>query len=141
MNTIGIHKIFLSALGRNPLPDNPEVTLYLGHETAPVNYPAIIAAAGLDVSEPHGNTTATVTARFTLALNPEDYTSDQTATLICDLDAILSSRMTTENLNVHAEEIGAKEFFYFFRWDASSEPEAGDGMLSFTFTYTGRVQF
>ncbi|MBE6401235.1 MAG: hypothetical protein E7037_04310 [Verrucomicrobia bacterium] len=141
MTTIGIHKILLSALGRNPLSAFPDVKTFLAHETAPLTYPAIIASAALDAADPRGNATATLSAKFTLAVNPDDHSSDTVSAMLCDLDALLASRMTAENLNAHAEELGEKEHFYLVRWDASSEPDADEKHLSFTFTYTGTVQF
>lgn len=141
MNAIGINKVLLHALGRNPLPDFPEVKTFLAHETTPVTYPALIISSGIDAAEPYGNVTATITTQFVLVVNPEDYTSDSVAQMICDLDAQLASRMTTDNLNTHAEEIGCKEFFYFFRWNASAAPENDETHLSFTFTYSGSIQF
>ena len=141
MTAIGIHKIFLSALGRNPLTAFPEAKLFLAHETAPLTYPAIVASAALDVTEPRGNVTAALTAKFTLIVNPKDHSSDTVATMLCDLDALLASRMTAQNLNAHGEELGLPETLYALRWDASGDPEADETHLSFTISYTGVVQF
>ena len=58
-----------------------------------------------------------------------------------EVDAALD-KLTVNALNAAADEFGFPEHFYFFRWERTAFPAAdSDGLLRFTFSFKGRVQF
>lgn len=142
MNANKITKIFLSVLGRNPLAETwPALRLFLPFETAPLKFPAVIATCSLSAREPRGNATADVEATFTLALDAEDFTSEQVETMAAELAEALTQKLDADSLNLHAEDLGLAAHFYFFRWNGTDAPAVNsEGKLSFSFSFIGSVQ-
>ena len=143
MNANKITKIFLSVLGRNPLAETwPALRLYLPFETAPLKFPAVIATCSLSAREPRGNASADVEATFTLALDAEDFTSDQAEAMAAELAEALTRKLDADALNLHAEDLGLAAHFYFFRWNVTDAPAVNsEGKLSFSFSFIGSGQF
>lgn len=144
MTTTGLTKICLSALGRNPLPGFPEVTLYLQHETSPLRFPALICGASLTATPDHErNFTSDFNLTFTLIIPADDYATEKVEAISDAVSTRLYFQLTDiDNLNAHAEEISAKSFFYSIRWAGTDEFRADeDRNLSQTFTFTGNAQF
>lgn len=142
MNANAITKLFREVIGREPCPDVcPDLRLYLPFETSLLAFPALIASVSLSAREPRGNATADVEATFTLALDAEDFTSDQAETMAAELAEALTRKLDADSLNLHAEDLGLAAHFYFFRWNATDAPAVNsEGKLSFSFSFIGAVQ-
>lgn len=143
MNTVGLLKIFLSALGRNPLAGFPEVKLYLVHETAPIEFPALIAGASLTATPDHErNYTADFNLTFTLSVPADDYSTAQVEALTEAVSARLYAAMDIAALNTYAEEIGSHVLLYSLQWANTDDVQIDDERrISQVWTFSGQAQF
>lgn len=143
MTPTHILKTLMKKLGRNPLAENfPQVEFRLATETSPAEPPSIVASVALSEDAlARGNATADADVAFTLTFNTADFSDVESTALIEATDEALCA-LDAATLNLCAEEIGAPEHFYFFRWKETSVPvPADDGTLSVEFTFRAKVQF
>ena len=137
-----ILKCFLALLKRTPCPSFPQLSFRIATETAEVVPPVLVASVELsEGSNTPGNRAALLDADFTLEFNAQDFSDETVPALLGEVESALNT-LTVGALNAAADELGFPEHFYFFRWERTAFPAADpDGILRFTFSFKGRVQF